>query len=413
MRRRRRRSGTARERSEPRLNPTLRLYRSGTTGPAVDVEWSVRQLGTRQRTVTVEADAELLAFLLSELSGRRDVAGSPRLRRAMRDSGMLIAPGDDPRAVALDLHLPHAQPGAQAARTAQRLAVSGFAHLERDGAVPAAIRDRADRGALVPGASELLWVDDPDTGALALYDLSDEPGRAVRDVVSGARPPTELPVPLLDTLVLAGVLVDRAAPRPAPASPGARARVLRAAFCSDELAIIRGAINPVQLAMFRPYLRGLAREGWLRWNELEKDRMLLRREPLCEFLHHQLCPLVAAIVDEPLKPSYSIYAHYHPGAILARHRDRPQCKYNVSLVLDAQAEAQAEAHAEDRAGGDDAWPLYIETRTGVHAAALAPGDAVLYSGTDAWHWRDAQPAGHSLGGAFFHYVPVSFTGSLD
>lgn len=135
---------------------------------------------------------------------------------------------------------------------------------------------------------------------------------------------------------------------------------------------------------------------------------ILRRSinnfPIIQLIHQATEQLVNQIVDEPIKTSYSFTAEYEAGSCLPRHIDRPQCRFNISLMLDASP--------------DDAdlctWPLFIERSSTISEVKLRAGDAVLYSGTKDPHWRDMMPTNiRSVTGTFMHYVPIDFTGSLD
>ena len=43
---------------------------------------------------------------------------------------------------------------------------------------------------------------------------------------------------------------------------------------------------------------------------------------------------------------------------------------------------------------------------------LNPGDALLYSGTDHWHYREKIQENNFCDLAFFHFVPINFEGEL-
>jgi hypothetical protein len=90
-----------------------------------------------------------------------------------------------------------------------------------------------------------------------------------------------------------------------------------------------------------------------------------------------------------LLPTYSLFRLYRHGDILKRHRDRPACEVSVSLNIGQVP--------------SDAWPLYIEGNMGPYGALLSPGDALLYRGTDLFHWREAFQ-GSRLVQVFLHYV---------
>ena len=101
--------------------------------------------------------------------------------------------------------------------------------------------------------------------------------------------------------------------------------------------------------------------------------------------------------------SYCYLSCYEAGSVLARHKDRPQCAYNLSLVLDMTGPV----------GEPEPWPIYVEIDGHPEPILLRVGDAVAYSGTELWHWREALPWGQRAIVCFFHFVPEDFSGSLD
>ena len=124
--------------------------------------------------------------------------------------------------------------------------------------------------------------------------------------------------------------------------------------------------------------------------------------PLMRLIHEHTSPLASKIIAEPIKTSYSFSALYEKGSSLPAHTDRPQCVYNASLIIASSPRISTKV-----------WPLFIKTPTGLHASDLEPGDLVFYSGTQDLHWRDQMPEPlDTVLGCFFHYVPVSFTGTL-
>ena len=90
-----------------------------------------------------------------------------------------------------------------------------------------------------------------------------------------------------------------------------------------------------------------------------------------------------------LFPTYSYFRVYKPGDTLERHTDRPSCEISVTLCLGYE--------------GDGAWPIWIEGPGGTCSFSLAAGDAVMYRGTECWHWRD-RFEGERQAQVFLHYV---------
>jgi hypothetical protein len=170
-------------------------------------------------------------------------------------------------------------------------------------------------------------------------------------------------------------------------------------------AVLREILPPVQREKLRAYVRQLIERGY--FPALGDGQVALRsgihNPPTVAALHAGLAGVVSSICGEPVIASYCYLSCYHAGAVLERHRDRPQCAYNLSLVLDM--------HGPE--GEPPPWPIYVEIDGQPQAVLLETGDGVAYSGTEIWHWRDALPAGQRAVVCFFHFVPPDFTGSLD
>lgn len=142
-----------------------------------------------------------------------------------------------------------------------------------------------------------------------------------------------------------------------------------------------------------------------RWADMPGiKRTSVNNLPLSRFLHQAVEPVVCSLVPDRIKTSYSFTSSYEAGSNLPAHRDRPQCVYNISLMLSGTPGNKSLA----------GWPLYIQ-RNGVdNKIELETGDGVFYSGTRDLHWRETMPAELSgVLGVFMHFVPEDFQGSLD
>jgi hypothetical protein len=133
--------------------------------------------------------------------------------------------------------------------------------------------------------------------------------------------------------------------------------------------------------------------GFAQNNILEQDHQapnspaIYNYQPFLELLC-ELTPKVSEQLEEPALPTYT-YARVYKGAEeLKRHRDRPACE--VSLTLHLQ--------------GDVDWPIWIQKPDGEEVSlTLAPGDAMMYLGCVADHWRETY-TGEWYSQVFLHYV---------
>lgn len=179
----------------------------------------------------------------------------------------------------------------------------------------------------------------------------------------------------------------------------------RLSLRTNRYAVLREILPSVQREKLREHVRQLIARGY--FPALGDGQVALRsgihNPPTVAALHAGLAGVLSSICGEPVIASYCYLSCYEQGAVLERHKDRPQCAYNLSLVLDMQGPD----------GEPPPWPIYVEIDGQPKEVLLQTGDGVAYSGTEIWHWRHALPAGQRAVVCFFHFVPRDFTGSLD
>jgi predicted 2-oxoglutarate/Fe(II)-dependent dioxygenase YbiX len=106
-------------------------------------------------------------------------------------------------------------------------------------------------------------------------------------------------------------------------------------------------------------------------------------ELLCE-----KTPEVSKIIGETVLPTYSYARVYRRGNELPIHTDRQACEISLTLNLDC----------------DTPWDIWINTPNGEdRCVTLRPGDAMIYLGCVASHWRN-QFIGNYCTQVFMHYV---------
>jgi Rps23 Pro-64 3,4-dihydroxylase Tpa1-like proline 4-hydroxylase len=97
---------------------------------------------------------------------------------------------------------------------------------------------------------------------------------------------------------------------------------------------------------------------------------------------------ISSILEETVLPTYVYSRVYFNGSVLERHRDRDACEISLTLHLN----------------GDKPWPISIQTPSGEErSVTLNPGDAMMYLGKIADHWRDTYD-GEYYTQVFLHYV---------
>jgi hypothetical protein len=135
-------------------------------------------------------------------------------------------------------------------------------------------------------------------------------------------------------------------------------------------------------------------------------------------LQAQLLPLVSEAAGEALECSYNFLSLYAASGVCPPHLDAPEAKWTLDFCIDQSA----------------AWPIYFsrplpwptageEPWTGradwaqaikqdaaseFTGHSLLPGQAILFSGSSQWHYRDVMPRAPGRQFCdllFFHFIP--------
>ncbi len=98
---------------------------------------------------------------------------------------------------------------------------------------------------------------------------------------------------------------------------------------------------------------------------------------------------VTNLIEEQVLPTYTYARIYKNGEVLNRHRDRPACEISLTVHI----------------GGDLPWNISIQKPNNEEVDLnLNIGDAMLYFGCTADHWRNTPFTGQNYSQVFLHYV---------
>lgn len=104
-------------------------------------------------------------------------------------------------------------------------------------------------------------------------------------------------------------------------------------------------------------------------------------------------------LDKKLEPTYSYNRLYTTDTELVKHRDRPSCEISATLCIGSDI-----SNLDDQSYN---WPMFIskqEEDTG-EPVYLNPGDCIIYSGCDLYHWREPFK-GKNHAQVFLHYNEI-------
>jgi hypothetical protein len=251
---------------------------------------------------------------------------------------------------------------------------------------------------------DIVWVLDPDANALRPFWLGLESRTSLAGLQPGEPGPAVLPVELARALVFAGVLVDKETGKYAPRKRAQALYESSVYFQKNRYVPLHGLIHPFHIAALRSYIRELMAHGRLVPGASGyRHCLLMHNESVTRFFHHQLTSTVSKVIGEDVQPSFVFICSYDRGAKLAKHTDREQCEFSLSLCVDFIPEP-------DRV---TSWPLYIHTRNGDVRIQQALGDGVLFCGRELSHFRHRLADGLSSTSILFHFVRRNFDGDLD
>lgn len=125
----------------------------------------------------------------------------------------------------------------------------------------------------------------------------------------------------------------------------------------------------------------------------------------------EVLPYIEEASGLKLHPTYAYARWYQPGETLKIHTDRAACEISVTLTLDFDGESWPiymgkPSKAETEYARTDKNNILVYAKD-VGKIETKPGDAVMYKGTEMYHWRDEYTQGKWQAQVFLHYVDAN------
>jgi len=177
-----------------------------------------------------------------------------------------------------------------------------------------------------------------------------------------------------------------------------------------------GFLGPDELDWVRDIIREIPRER-IELHEIENfGRFVVHDWPTFTTMQEQLVERVSALAGEAVEASYNFLSLYTKMGVCQPHLDAPSAKWTLDICVDqsepwpisfSQAIPWPESFEELRAIPFET--IKADPRLHFREEVLTPGDAILFSGTNQWHFRNALPRGEGRRFCdllFFHFVPA-------
>lgn len=146
-------------------------------------------------------------------------------------------------------------------------------------------------------------------------------------------------------------------------------------------------------------------------------RFVVHNHPVFSELQQRTIPLVSEAVGEPVEMSYNFLSLYANLGVCPAHMDAPDAKWTLDLCVNQSApwpiyfsQVQPWPESEGEAWPEEDWENKVKRSPALHFTphTLQPGQAVVFSGSSQWHYREAIPGARGRQFCdllFFHFIP--------
>ena len=186
---------------------------------------------------------------------------------------------------------------------------------------------------------------------------------------------------------------------------------------------LRSLLDEAELAYLRQVIAGL-KPSQLELHEIKRfGRWVVHDHPILNEFQDRMTPLVEDLTGEAVEPSYSFLSMYTRLGRCPLHQDAPYAKWTLDICIDQSGPwpihfSQVREWPEDQVFPESGWEESImdDPANRFTSQLLLAGDAVLFSGSSQWHYRDPiatmrqDPFCHLI---FFHFIPRAVTHCLD
>lgn len=183
-----------------------------------------------------------------------------------------------------------------------------------------------------------------------------------------------------ESLLAAGALVA-GSEQPASRQTTSDIASWQARYRAQRHVIVDGLVSTTEHHALTAYTSQLLARGFLDgdYGTYGRQRSCVYDDAELRPLHQRLAPLVSAIAERPLVPSYSFLAFYHGGGALPRHRDKVHCQASISLSISCPPEVA------------EHWPLCVYAGQMETKLYWRAGQALFFEGRSLEHCRPPLP----------------------
>lgn len=176
---------------------------------------------------------------------------------------------------------------------------------------------------------------------------------------------------------------------------------------------VKSFLDPDTLQEAREVVRSIP-QGQLELHEMHSfGRFIVHNHAWFTDLQQRLASRVAELVGEEVEPRYNFLSMYTHLGVCPLHMDGPDAKWTIDICLDQSYEWPIHFGpigtwpTPDQQYGPD-WRGEVLANTPFTSFTLQPGDALVFSGSAQFHYRDTirrENKRDFCNLLFLHYVP--------
>ena len=191
--------------------------------------------------------------------------------------------------------------------------------------------------------------------------------------------------------------------------PDFRVRTFEHVFDDDTLEKIREVVRTLKPTDFE-------------FHEAQQfKRFIVHDHPYFTELQQQLLPLISEAAGEPVEPNYNFLSLYSAMGVCPVHMDSPEAKWTLDICLNQSEpwpiyfsqiqpwpETDPDSESSAWLAGDWEQSIKHSPSANFEAHSMEPGQAILFSGSSQWHYRNAMPALSTKSSCdllFLHFIP--------
>jgi hypothetical protein len=190
-------------------------------------------------------------------------------------------------------------------------------------------------------------------------------------------------------------------------------------FVKNGYTVIRGLFEPEQVQVLQTYFdlknRVLQSDinsknkhtSTIRGNKDVTDSLVFYADTLTETYALLYGPAICQHLSLNLSPTYTYTRIYEKGSILLPHKDRPACEVSLTCPISISDNRGSTIFISNYVVPNE-WPSTktideVRLKGDYTRVDLMPGDAMIYSGCDRYHWREPLESDQLIQ-FFMHYI---------